>query len=108
MRKGDNSIENQENFELFTPQAMVNVNKEDFEDLWPDDASRDSLHAYRHIEINGEKANYTEQLNVGSGQIEIPLDSGTNNVKLISDYGIQLSDTDKRVCSYLISSVDLQ
>lgn len=60
------------------------------------------------IEINGEKANYTEQLNVGSGQIEIPLDSGTNNVKLISDYGIQLSDTDKRVCSYLISSVDLQ
>ena len=55
MREGDSSTENPENFELFTPQAMVNVNREDFEDLWPDDASRDSLHAYRHIEVNGEK-----------------------------------------------------
>ena len=55
MRKGDSSTTSPENFELFTPQAMVNVNKKDFEDLWPEDASRDSLHAYRHIEINGEK-----------------------------------------------------
>lgn len=56
MRKGDKETNNPNQFELFTPQGMVKVNKEDFSDIWPDDISEDSFHAYRHItKVNGDK-----------------------------------------------------
>lgn len=57
MRKGDKDVTNNPNtFELFTPQGMVNVSKEDFADIWPEEATEDSFHAYRHItRENGDK-----------------------------------------------------
>ena len=57
MRKGDKDVTNNSNtFELFTPQGMVNVSKEDFADIWPEEAAEDSFHAYRHItRENGDK-----------------------------------------------------
>lgn len=56
MRKGDRNIDNTNPFELFTPQGMVSVRQEDFADIWPDNVSEDSFHAYRHItRANGDK-----------------------------------------------------
>ena len=56
MRKGNKETTNEKAFELFTPQGMVKVNKEDFSDIWPDNITEDSFHAYRHItKVNGDK-----------------------------------------------------
>lgn len=56
MRKGNKETTNENAFELFTPQGMVKVEQKDFEDIWPDDISEDSFHAYRHItKVNGDK-----------------------------------------------------
>ena len=56
MRKGDKETTNENAFELFTPQGMVKVEQKDFEDIWPDDITEDSFHAYRHItKVNGDK-----------------------------------------------------
>ena len=56
MREGNKDTNNEKPFELFTPQGMVKVDKEDFSDIWPDDISEDSFHAYRHItKVNGDK-----------------------------------------------------
>lgn len=56
MRKGNKETNNPNQFELFTPQGMVKVEQKDFEDIWPDDISEDSFHAYRHItKVNGDK-----------------------------------------------------
>lgn len=55
MKEGDDSLENDKAFELFAPQGLVNVSKEDFSDMWPENATEDNFHAYRHIEKDGEK-----------------------------------------------------
>lgn len=55
MKKGNTELTNNENFELFVPQGLVLVEKEDFSDLWPDGTDAESFHAYRHIERNGQK-----------------------------------------------------
>ena len=55
MKEGDDSLENDKPFELFAPQGLVNVSKEDFSDMWPENATEDNFHAYRHIEKDGEK-----------------------------------------------------
>lgn len=56
MREGNKDTNNEKPFELFTPQGMVKVEQKDFEDIWPDDISEDSFHAYRHItKVNGDK-----------------------------------------------------
>ena len=59
MRNGDSSEGNTSKFELFAPQALVEVSKEDFEDMWPENTSEDYFHAYRHIEkLDGKKCLY--------------------------------------------------
>ena len=56
MREGDTDTNNENPFELFTPQGMVKVEQKDFEDIWPDNITEDSFHAYRHItKVNGDK-----------------------------------------------------
>ena len=56
MRKGNKETTNENAFELFTPQGMVKVEQKDFEDIWPDNITEDSFHAYRHItKVNGDK-----------------------------------------------------
>ena len=55
MREGDKETANKNAFELFAPQGLVNVSKEDFSDMWPENATEDNFHAYRHIEKDGEK-----------------------------------------------------
>ena len=55
MKEGDDSLDNKNAFELFAPQGLVNVSKEDFSDMWPENATEDNFHAYRHIEKDGEK-----------------------------------------------------
>lgn len=56
MREGDKETSNVNRFELFTPQGMVKVEQKDFEDIWPDNITEDSFHAYRHItKVNGDK-----------------------------------------------------
>lgn len=56
MREGDKDTNNPNPFELFTPQGMVKVEQKDFEDIWPDNITEDSFHAYRHItKANGDK-----------------------------------------------------
>ena len=56
MKEGDTDTNNENPFELFTPQGMVKVEQKDFEDIWPDNITEDSFHAYRHItKVNGDK-----------------------------------------------------
>lgn len=55
MKEGNDSLDNKNAFELFAPQGLVNVSKEDFSDMWPENATEDNFHAYRHIEKDGEK-----------------------------------------------------
>ena len=69
MRNGDSIEENISKFELFAPQALVEVSKKDFADMWPENTSEDYFHAYRHIEkLDGKKCLYflTEE-----GKIEL-------------------------------------
>lgn len=49
MRNGDSD---DTPFELFLPQELIKVTKQDFPDLWPEDAATDHLYAYRHIVKN--------------------------------------------------------
>lgn len=55
MREGDSSVENTNNFELIIPQGLVNVKQEDFADIWPNNVTTTSFHAYRHVESDGKK-----------------------------------------------------
>ena len=69
MREGNKDTNNEKPFELFTPQGMVKVEQKDFEDIWPDNITEDSFHAYRHItKVNGDKYLYFMNEN---GEIEL-------------------------------------
>ena len=46
MKSGDNV---NEKYEFILPQDLINIRKEDFEDLWPQNTNTDHLYAYRHI-----------------------------------------------------------